>query len=147
VEALQRQLRRDLRAVGDERRVLDADHGQLVVEALGVGEVQALALAPRGDVIGGQPRLPEVERVGRGDSPDDPVDHPRTGPAGRRARVLEEGEVGARVTVLVGEEQVVDGRVVLVDRFLDQPQPQHAGVEIDVALGVLGDRGDVVNSV
>ena len=63
----------------------------------------------------------------------------------RRAGVLEEGEVGAGIPRLVGEEQVVDGRVVLVDGFLDQPQSHHADVEVDVALGVLGDRGDVVN--
>ena len=72
---------------------------------------------------------------------------PGPGPPRRRAGVLEEGEVGAGVAALVGEEEVVDGRVVLVDRFLDQPQAQHPGVEVDVALRVLGDRGDVVNAL
>ena len=46
----------------------------------------------------------------------------RPGPAPRHARELEEGEVGAGASLLVGEEEVVDGRVVLVDRFLDQAQ-------------------------
>ena len=34
--------------------------------------------------------------------------------------------------LLVGVEEVVDGRVVLVDRLLDQAQTEHAGVEVDV---------------
>ena len=77
---------------------------------------------------------------------DDPVHHPRAGPAGARVRVLEEGQIGARRGVLVRVEEVVDGRIVLVDRFLDHPQPQHARVEIDVARRITGDRGDVVNA-
>ena len=50
VEALQRQLGRDLGVVGDQRLVGDLDHEQLVLEALGVGEdagALALALATR----------------------------------------------------------------------------------------------------
>ena len=58
---------------------------------------------------------------------------------------LEEGELGAGAAVLVGVEEVVDGRVVLVDRFLHQPQTQHPRVEVDVVLSVGGDRGDVVD--
>ncbi len=52
---------------------------------------------------------------------------------GSRAGVLEERDVGAGGALLVGVEQVVDARVVLVDRLLDQPQTQHARVEVDVA--------------
>ena len=106
------------------------------------GPPLALAL----DAVGAEPPRPEGERVLGGDPPDDPVDHAAPARPGA-PRVLEEGEVGARVAALVGEEEVVDGRVVLVDRFLDQPQAQHPRVEIDVALSVLGDRGYVVNSL
>jgi hypothetical protein len=72
--------------------------------------------------------------------------HPRAGPAGRRAGVLEEREVAAGRAVLIGVEEVVDGRIVLVDRLLDHPQAQHADVELDVAGRVAGDRGDVVDA-
>src|ERR1700730_1621573 len=67
-------------------------------------------------------------------------------PAGG-ARILEECEVRPRRAVLVAVEEVVDGRVVLVDRLLDHPQAEHAGVELDVARRVRGDRGDVVNAL
>ena len=61
--------------------------------------------------------------------------------------VLEERDVGAGRAVLVGVEEVVDAGVVLVDRLLDQPQAEHAGVEVDVAARVAGDQGDVVDAV
>ena len=64
---------------------------------------------------------------------------------GRRARVLEEGEVGARAALLVRVEEVVDGRIVLVDGLLHQAQAEHARVEVDVAGGVARDGGDVVD--
>ena len=83
----------------------------------------------------------------RGDPPDDPVHVAGPGPARRHAGELEEGEIGAGAALLVGEEEVVDGRVVLVDRLLDQAQAHHPRVEVDVALRVGRDRGDVVNSL
>jgi hypothetical protein len=95
----------------------------------------------------GEALLPELERLWPGDAPDDPVDH-----AGPRAtlghpRELEEREVGPGAALLVGVEEVVDGRLVLVDGLLHQPQAQHSRVEVDVALAVLGDRGDVVDAL
>src|SRR5204862_547380 len=45
-------------------------------------------------------------------------------------------------TALLG----VDGRVVLVDALLDEPQAEHGRVEVDVAGRVARDRGDVVNA-
>ena len=47
---------------------------------------------------------------------------------------------------LVGVEQVVDARIVLVDGLLDHPQAEDAGVEIDVPGGVARDRRDVVDA-
>ena len=47
--------------------------------------------------------------------------------------ILEERDVGARGAALVGVEQVVDGRVVLVHRLLDEAEPERPRVEVDVA--------------
>src|SRR6476469_5074552 len=69
----------------------------------------------------------------------------RPGPTGRHTGELEEGEIGAGASLLVGEKEVVDGGVVLVDRLLDQAKAHHSRVEVDVALRVGRDRGDVVN--
>src|ERR1700745_2080789 len=71
---------------------------------------------------------------------DDSMHHPGAGAPGLRARVLEERQVSARPRVLVSVEQVVDGRVVLVDRLGGQPQAEDPGVEVDVAAGVAGAR-------
>ena len=148
VEALQRQLGRDLGMLGDQRRVGDLDDEQLVIEALGVGEAQALALARRLDAVR-RPSRSAQKSSASAEATRQTIRCTIPAPARprRRAGVLEEGQVGARIAALVGEEEVVDGRVVLVDGFLDQPQAQHAGVEVDVALGVLGDRGYVVNAL
>ncbi len=75
------------------------------------------------------------------------MDHPVAGEAPRHARVLEERDVGARRAALVRVEEVVDGRVVLVDRLLDHPQPERVRVELDVLRRVAGDAGDVMDAV
>jgi hypothetical protein len=38
------------------------------------------------------------------------------------------------------------GRIIEVDGAFDQPQPEHSGVEVEVALGIAGDRGNVMNA-
>ena len=76
----------------------------------------------------------------------DTVDHPRAGPAGARVRILEERDVRARGAFLVRVEEVVDGGVILVDRLLHHPQPEHPHVEVDVARRIAGDRRDVVDA-
>ena len=145
VEALERELLGDVRVARDERRVGGLDNGELEVEPLGVGEEQ-LPVRPGGRHAGvAEPPLPEVERVRRGDAPDDAVHHPGAGPTGARVRVLEEGDVGARAAALVRVEQVVDGRVVLVDGLLDEPEPEERRVEVDVPGRVRSDAGDVVD--
>src|ERR671923_174587 len=95
---------------------------------------------------GGQAVGPELERLLGGDAPDDRVHHAGPCSPRRRARVLEEGDVAAGAPLLVGIEEVVDGRIVLVDRLLDEPEPEDARVEVDVPRGVAGDRRDVVNA-
>src|SRR5439155_6456268 len=81
------------------------------------------------------------------DPPGDPVHHPCACAARRYARVLEERDVRARVAALVRVEEVVHGRVVLVDGLLDQSQSEHARVEVEVARRVAGDAGDVMDTV
>ena len=68
------------------------------------------------------------------------------GATGGRAGVLEEGQVRPGVTGLVRVEEVVDRRVVLVDRFLYQSQSEDADVEVDIPLSVARDRRDVVDA-
>src|SRR5665811_834244 len=46
----------------------------------------------------------------------------------------------------VGEKEVVDGDVILVDGFLDDAHAERLRVEIDGALGIGGDGADVMNS-
>ena len=146
VEALQRELGGDLRVAGDERRVRRLDDGELEPEPFRVLEPEPVALAPRRDPLVREARGPEVERLLRGDPEGDRVHHPGAGPAAAGARILEERDVGAGAALLVGVEEVIDGRVVLVDSLLDESQSEHAGVEVDVAGCVAGDAGHVMNA-
>jgi hypothetical protein len=41
---------------------------------------------------------------------------------------------------------MIGAGVVEVDRSLDQPQTEGAGVEVEVAAGIAGDGGDVVEA-
>ena len=145
VEALQRELARDLRMVGDQRLVGRRDDGKLEVEAFGIAEAQAAFAAVDVDAFGREPVLPELDRVLRGDAEDDAMHHAAAGPPRARVWVLKEGEVAAGAPLLVSVEEVVDGRIVLVDRLLDEPQAEDADVEVDVARRVARDAGDVVN--
>ena len=79
---------------GSSRRLHDE---QLVLEALEVREAQRVARSRlRRSRASREPLLPEVERLGARDAPDDPVDHAGAGAPARRARVLEERDVRAR---------------------------------------------------
>ena len=126
--------------VGDQRLVAGVVDDELEREPLRVVDQHRAEAALAARALG-----PEVERLLRGDAEDDPVHHPVAGAAARRARVLEERDVGAGAAVLVGVEQVVDGRVVLVHRLLHEPQPERARVELDVRRRVARDARDVVD--
>ncbi len=141
VEALERELPRDLWMVSDERRVVRLDDRQLVLETFGIGEAEEPLAALASDAL-----LPEVERVGRGDSPDDAVHHAGAGASGRCVRILEERDVRAGAALLVCVEQVVDRRVVLVHGLLHEPQAKRASVVVDVLRRVPGDAGDVMHA-
>src|SRR5204863_3205133 len=96
------------------------------------------------DVMLGESPGPELKRFGRSNPPEDAVDHPVAGSARGDPRILEEGDVRAGIPLLVRVEEVVDGRVVLVDRLLHHPQAENARIEVDVRLRLSGDRGDVM---
>src|ERR1700726_3505935 len=70
--------------------------------------------------------------------------HPGAGPPAGGPGILEERQVRPRRAVVVAVEQVVHGRVVLIDGLLHKPHPQHTVVELDVRGRVACDRGDVV---
>ena len=127
-----------------EGLVAGTSHHDLVPQPLEVREEDA---AVRRNASTLDPRGPEVQSLRRPDAPDDPMDHPRAGPPGPRTGILEERELRARPAQLVGVEEVVDRRVVLVDGLRRHAQPQHMRVEVDVPGRVARDRGDVVDSL
>ena len=94
------------------------------------------------------PSRPSQKSSASSDATRQRIGGPSRRPArpGTRFRVLEEGQVGAGLPI-VGVEQVVDGRVVLVHGLLDQPKPQHTGVEVEVPRGVTHDAGDIRSRV
>ena len=58
----------------------------------------------------------------------------------------EEGEDGAGIAGLVAIIEVIGARIVEIDGLLDEAQPQHAGIEVEVARGRTGDGRDVMNA-
>src|SRR5438876_237118 len=80
-----------------------------------------------------QARGQELERLVRGGAQLDGVDHAVAGLAEGRAGELEEGQDRARGAALIAEVQVVDVRLIEVDRLLDQAQAEHPRIEVDVA--------------
>ena len=133
--------------LGDERLVARVDGCQLASHSFEVFEANPIADALVLDPFAAESVGPEVEGVRRGDAPRDRVDHSRAGRPPRRVRILEERNVAAGAAFLVRVEEVVNGRVVLIHRLLDEPQSENTRVEVDVARGVAGDQRDVVNAL
>ncbi len=131
----------------DQRRVRRLGHGQRVAQPFGILEPEAAVAAGKHVCLRPEPLLPEVERVLGSHPPLDGMDHPGPRAAPPHARVLEERDVAPGGTVFVRVEEVVDGRVVLVDALLHEPEAEHACVEVHVPGRVRGDAGDVVNAV
>jgi hypothetical protein len=50
------------------------------------------------------------------------------------------------VAEIVAEVEVVGLGIVEVDGALDQPEAEHAGIEVQVALGITRDGGDVMDA-
>jgi hypothetical protein len=74
------------------------------------------------------------------------VNHPGAGTTAADT-VLEERDVASGCPVLVRVEEVVDRRVVLVDRLLHHPQAENAGVEVDILRSVTCDARHVMDAV
>ena len=99
-----------------------------------------------GDAAGLFQAIPPVAKAGfAGDAQAGPRNRVGSALLGRR-RKIEEGEIGAGVGFAVGVEQVIGGDVILVDRLLDQPHAEQAGVEGQIVPRLRGDRGQVMNS-
>src|SRR5262245_59936901 len=118
-----------------------------MAQPLRIVELEAGVVARDRVGLAREPLLPEVEGRVPGDPPLNGVHHPGPGPAAPDPWVLEERDVAPWRAFLVRVEQVVDGRVVLVDRLLDEPEPEDAGVEIRVSVSVARDARDVVYAV
>ncbi len=146
VESVQRELGRDFRVVCDERGVVGVDGSELVAQAFRVLEGQARLFSSDGAGLGTEALLPEPESLVGGHAPTNRVHHSCPCLPAACSRVLEEGDVAARASVLVGVEEVVHRRVVLVDRLLDEAEAENAGVEVDVLGRIPGDAGDVVDA-
>jgi len=133
--------------LGRERLVLDGGHHQAVAQPFGVVEAHSDVVAV--DCLGlrGQAALPEVECSVRAHTPLHRVHHPRTRPPAPNAGVLEERDVAAGRPLLVRVEEVVDGRVVLVDGLLHEPEAEDACVEVDVPRRIGRDTRDMVDAV
>ena len=124
--------------------------GELELEAVGIGEgdeglAEALVGAFGDDAVALEFYDPVLERLG-GDEERGGVDHAGAAPSGRGHGEGEEGEDRAGTAVRVAEIEVVGAGIVEIDGELDQAEPEDAGVEIDAALGVGRDRGDVVDA-
>src|SRR5487761_1853253 len=106
--------------------------------------VEALAGPVRRHPRGEQSWLPIVLR-GFGDAERSHLhlSHARAASAGHRPG--EEGENAPWRSKFVAKIEVIRTRIVEVYGSLDQPQPQHFGVKVQITLRVRGDRGNVVN--
>ena len=58
----------------------------------------------------------------------------------------EERENASRIALLITEVEVIGRRVVEVYGTLDEPEPENAGVEVEIPLRVTGYASDMVNT-
>ena len=142
-------LGRNLRMLRDERRVVDRRDDEPVAQALRILEASRPPSSRATHVgLARESLLPEVERRVRRRRATRPCAPSRR----RRARAATPGYSKNVMSLpgapgLVRVEEVVDGRVVLVDRLLHEPQAEDARVEVDVARRVGRDARDVVDAV
>jgi hypothetical protein len=80
------------------------------------------------------------------DAERDVVHRPGADPALLEVRVLEAGHDRPRPTLLVTEEEVPRGAVVLADGLLDDPHPEQVAVEVDRPFQIPTDQGDVMQA-
>ena len=115
-------------------RVLEIDRGVAgaVLDRGWVCAGLAQAGEPKGQTCRRNPEAGAGDRVG-------------TAPFGRRGPI-KESKVGAGRGNAVAIEQVVGASVVLVDRLLDQPHAEGAGVKAEIGRRLGGDRRQVVDA-
>jgi hypothetical protein len=97
------------------------------------------------DLLPDQPLDPESHRAGENDERRySYLASALSSPS--RMRPRKERENAAWMAELVTEVEVIGGRIVEVYSPLDEPQPQNAGVEVEISLRIARDTGDVVNA-
>src|SRR3989442_7870603 len=105
-----------------ERLILRRAGDQLETETLRVIEAETLAF-DRGFQSGRrQAPRPELEGCFGSDPKGDPVDHPRARTSAQQAWIFKERQVRTVAAIFIRVKEVVDRRVVLVDRLFDEPQ-------------------------
>jgi hypothetical protein len=97
------------------------------------------------DALLDQPLYPEANRAGQ-NREGSYSDLPTALPSAASIRPREKGEDASRVTLFVTEVEVIGRGIVKVYRALDEPEAENAGVEVEIALGVTGYGGDVVDT-
>jgi hypothetical protein len=122
---------------------------QLQEQPVRVLEREYLLVEPPGrtiilDAVGQQPLDPESQS-GWLDSEGDGADLSGSLASRPSARPREKCQERARVPQLVTIVQVIAGRIIEVHRELHQAHPQDTGIEIQVALRVTGNGGDMVD--
>ena len=146
-EPLQGELLGNLGMSRHERLILSRAGDELETETLRVFEPETVVF-DRGFQPGRlQAPRPELEGFLGTHPKADPMDHPRARTSAHEAWILEKCQVRTGAAIFVSVEEVVDGRVVLVDRLLDQSQAHDPGIELEVPGCVGGDGADVVDSV
>ena len=148
VEPLERVLGGDLRVLGQERRVVDGRDDEAMRSPSGSSK-PTLASSRRRAVAtrsrAGSPRSRATHRSRRATPTVCTIPapaRPRRTPGYSKKVMSAPGRPG-----LVGVEEVVDGRVVLVHRLLHEPEAENACVEVDVSRRVGGDARHVVDAV
>ena len=110
-----------------------------------LGAVEARSGALDEDTLVAQALLPVVDGALR-DAEGGVGDLTGAGVSAAGVRPGEEGQDGAGRSGVVAEIEVVGAGVVEVDGALDEAKAEDLGVEVEVALRVRGDGGDVVKT-
>jgi hypothetical protein len=92
-----------------------------------------------------QPFDPKTDRAGKD---REGSDGNLTAALSAAARIWpgEEREYASRITMLVAEIKMVSSRIVEIYGALYEPEPESAGVEVEIPLWVARDTGDVMNT-
>ena len=137
-----------VRSGGGQRRIVGLVDDELEAQALGIVEQQRRRLLARSRC----PRRPR--RAAQYSSASAFATRhmmrctmPAPGVPARSAGNSKKVMMLPGCAALVAVVEVVEVGRVEVDRLLDHPQPEHPHVEVDVALGVRGDRRYVMDSI